>query len=286
MNGLMLIVILSAGLAAGDAPSKPDEKSLTQKLERQFQQQAEAYSFALDTDRKRLLTLQKTPVMRWTADGNFGAVWVWTEKNRPQLVGCLGSFRNGNDQLEGFHEFHAITAQPLPRIRIGNDYVWEPTQPGPSPQRMGGAPVPASTHRLRLLQMRQLAREFSFEMRSNKQVSQLRLSPTPIYDYEVADGDVIDGAVFSYLWDVGTDPEALLLLESRRTSDGIAWYYIPLRFSWRELSMKHGDHELWHVPEKVESRTSKLLRDPYISCPVGRIETEPANNEATDAQNK
>jgi len=171
----------------------------------------------------------------------------------------------------------------LPRIRIGNDYVWEPTQAGPSPQRVDGAPAPASTHRLRLLQMRQLAREFSFEMRSNQRVSQLRLSPTPIYDYEGTDGDVIDGAIFSYLWDVGTDPEALLLLESRRNSDGVDWCFTPLRFSWRELSMKHGDQEIWHVPEKVESRTARLLRDAYISCPVGRIETEPANNEATDA---
>ncbi len=281
MNVFVVAAVLSAGLPADVTSSEPEEKRSTQNLERQFQQQAEAYSFTLDTDRKHLLTLQKTPVMRWTADGNFGAVWVWTDKNRPQLVGCLGSFRNGDDEVEGFHEFHAIAAQPLPRTRIGNDYVWEATEAGPSPQRVEGAPTPAATHRLRLLQMRQLAREFSFEMRAGKQVSQLRLSPAPIYDYEVAEGDVMDGALFSYLWDVGTDPEALLLLESHRSKDGIAWYFVPLRFSWRELSMKHGEHEIWHVPERVESRTSKLLRDAYISCPVGRIETK----EAIDARN-
>lgn len=284
MKWFVLTAVLSTGLAADDAPSKPDEKSLAKKLEQQFQQLAEAYSFALDADRKQPLTLHKTPVMRWTAEGNFGAVWVWTEKNRPQLVGCLGSFLNGAGQLEGFHEFHAIATQPLPRTQIGQDYVWEANQPGPMPQRVEGAPVPAGTHRLRLLQMRQLAREFTFELRSGKQTSQLRLSPAPIYDYEEADGEVIDGAIFSYLWDVGTDPEALLLLESRRQADGEAWYFIPLRFSWRELSMKHRDRDLWHVPERAESRTSKVLRDSYISCPVGRIDLKPSSDEATDAK--
>lgn len=283
MSALLLTAIVNTGLAADIPPSPPDEKLMTQKLEREFQKQAEAYAFALDAARKSTLMLQKTPVMRWTADGNFGAVWVWTDQNRPQVVGCLGSFRNGNNELEGFHEFHAITAQPLPRINIGESYVWEPNQAGPPPQRIPGAPVPAATHRLRLLQMRQLAREFSFELRSGQQVSQLRLSPAPIYDFESKDPDVTDGALFSYLWDVGTDPEALLLLESRRTPDGLAWFYVPLRFSWRELSMKHGDENVWHVPERVESRTSKLLRDNYVSCPVGRIDPQPSRKEPVDA---
>lgn len=284
MNTTLLTTIFIAGISADGLTAPPSDRSSTQRLEQQFQKQAETYAFAADPARTRPFVLHKTPVMRWTADGNFGAVWVWTEKNRPQLVGCLGSFRNGNDELEGFHEFHAIAEQPLPRTRIGPDYVWEPTQAGPTPQCMNAAPVPAATHRLRLLQMRQLAREFHFELRSGKQISQLRLSPSPIYDFEATDSEVIDGALFSYLWDVGTDPEALLLLECRRTTDGLAWFFIPLRFSWRELTLRHDEQEIWHVPERVESRTSKLLRDHYISCPVGRIDTELPSDEVDDAK--
>ncbi len=285
MIWLLLGGVLTTVAAADDAPSRPDEKRLAQALERQFQKQAETYAFALDTERKQTLELQSKPLMRWTADGNYGSVWVWTFANRPQIVGCVGSFRNGNDELEGFHEFHAMTSRPIPRVRIGSDYVWEPNQAGPTPLPVEGAAPPAATHRLRLLQMRQLAREFTVEMKSEAKLSQLRLAPTPIYVYEGTGGDVIDGALFSYLWDVGTDPEALLLLESRRTPGGDKWEFVPLRFSWRDLTMKHNDKVVWHVPEKAESRSSRLLRDHYVSCPVGRIDMEALTSEDKDVPN-
>lgn len=283
MIWLFLSGLLSAAAAADDRPASPDEKRVAQALERQFQKQAEGYTFALDTERKHLLELQAKPLMRWTADGNYGSVWVWTFENRPQIVGCIGSFLNGHREHEGFHEFHAITAKPLPPVRIGKEYVWEPTQAGPTPQPIVAAAAPAATNRLRQLQMRQLAREFSVEMKADTKVNQLRLAPTPIYTYEGTGGEVIDGALFSFLWDVGTDPEALLLLESRRTQSGESWVFVPLRFSWRELTMKHHDQEVWHVPEKAESRSSRVLRDNYVSCPVGRIDTPSLLSEENDA---
>ena len=57
---------------------------------------------------------------------------------------------------------------------------------------------------------------------------QLRLLTTPLYRYESNDDDVVDGALFGY---VLTSPEALLLLEARKTDKGLTWHYAVSRFT-------------------------------------------------------
>ena len=49
-------------------------------------------------------------------------------------------------------------------------------------------------------------------------LKELRLLPQPLYRYEPNDGDspMVDGAVFGYVWTIGTDPEVLLVVEARR----------------------------------------------------------------------
>ncbi len=278
----LLIAILNAGGA--EDPAKPDEKTVALRLESRFEQQAKAYHFTLDADESRPLVLHDRPLMKWTADGNYGAVWIWTERGRPQLVGCIGAFVNGQDQLEGFHEFQSLTKKPMPPIAIGTDYMWQATESSPVPTVFPSAPAPADTHRARLLQMRQLAREFSVEMTSGARKDQLRLSPRPLFEFEATDGESRDGALFSFLWDRGTDPEALLLIESRQSAQGDRWYFTPIRFSWRELTMRHGDVIVWQEGEQTESRTARLLRKAYVSCPVGLIDLGPDTGAANDVK--
>lgn len=263
-------------------PAAVDEKRLAQRLDERFARQSKAYRFALDPDSQRPLERSERPIMRWSSDGNYGAVWVWTERGRPQLVGCIGAFQNQAGQLEGFHEFQLLSTKPIPATAIGREYRWEPATGGPAPKLLTEAPAPAATPRLRSLQMRQLAREFSVDMRSGDQTHHLRLSPTPLFEYQSRDGDAIEGALFSFLWDQGTDPELLLLIELRKTMDGPRWFYVPARFTWRELTLRHGDTVLWQEEMQVESRSSRHLRKPYVSCPVGVIDLSSEEQEATD----
>lgn len=281
MSGWVLLTLMTAAVAQ-DAGTV-DEKRLAQRLEERFAQQAKAYHFTLDSDGKQPLERHERPIMRWTADGNYGSVWIWTERGRPQLVGCIGAFQNNAGQLEGFHEFHLMTHNPIPATGIGSDYLWEPLRGGPTSKPIDSAPTPAATARLQSLQMRQLAREFSAEMKEGEQTHRLRLSPTPLLEYESRDGVALEGALFSFLWDKGTDPEVLLLIELQKTPEGPRWFYVPVRFTWRELTLKRNDLVLWQEQPQVESRSSRHLRQSYISCPVGVITLPAESKEVNDA---
>jgi hypothetical protein len=37
----------------------------------------------------------------------------------------------------------------------------------------------------------------------------------------------------------------ILLVECRRTDEGLGWYYAPVRFTNREVWLKHRDVEVW-----------------------------------------
>ena len=269
--GLVLIALLSQ---VADAP-KLDEKQLVKLLEPYYQEQAAKYEFFLDEARQQKLELVAKPVMRWTAEGNSGAVWVWTRQGRAEVVGCLGAYVNQFGKLEGFHEFHSLTLKPLQKVEIGTVRTWESREPGVKPKLLANAEEPAATDKLRLIQMRNLARGFMAEMRADKQTHTLRLTPTPLFRFHSTNPDVLDGALFSFLWDNGTDPEFLLLLETRKTVDGHRWHFSPVRFTWREVWVTHDDKEVWRGPEHNEfwtSRASRRLLDNYVTCATGVLD--------------
>ncbi len=268
---LCLMLMSTAIGQAGEIP-KLDEKQVVRILEPYFQAQAEKYEFFLDDAKKQKLTLTEKPVMRWTAEGNLGAVWVWTSQGRAELIGCLGAYVNGSGQLEAFHEFHSLTRKPLQQVAIGNIRTWESNIPGVKPTLLTDAPEPASNERLRLVQMRAILREFTAELQSGKQTHQLRLTTTPLFRFNSTNPDVLDGAIFSFLLDNGTDPEVLIMIESIKTAEGQRWHYSPIRFSWREVWVRHRDKEVWRVPLHEEFWKSTTLRDNYVTCSMGQLD--------------
>src|SRR5689334_13797406 len=72
-----------------------------------------------------------------------------------------------------------------------------------------------------------LARRFTSQVDRRNHRSEMRLLPQPHYRYEIKDegSPVVDGAVFAFVWTVGTDPEMLVVIEARRTDQRIRWYY-------------------------------------------------------------
>ena len=66
-----------------------------------------------------------------------------------------------------------------------------------------------------------IAREFSATTRDAQENRwELRLLSQPIYRYESTDPDVLDGALFAIVTSAGTDPEAILLIETRTPRGG------------------------------------------------------------------
>ncbi|HEX5447217.1 MAG TPA: hypothetical protein VFW87_25605 [Pirellulales bacterium] len=81
---------------------------------------------------------------------------------------------------------------------------------------------------------------------------ELRLLTTPLYRYESADPAVIDGALFAFVCNVGTDPEIFLLLEAREEPGGPRWQFALARFGSRDLFVNEGDREVWRAVRGVE----------------------------------
>ncbi len=272
MKALTLSVLPVLCLAAWaddkPPPREPDEKS---PLREQYRLAAKKYEFFLDQDRKVPLEFEPKPIFYWSSDNDWsGDLFVWTARGRPHVIGCVLSSPTKPDRT-AIHEFHTLSPEPLGPAEMAAKYRWEP-EAGVKFQRYDGKP--AETAAGRLPQMRAISRELKAFMQADGKY-ELRLLPQPLMRYQPAEGDAVDGALFGWVWEGrGTDPEALLAVECHRTKEGPEWRYAPLRFTTRELWVKHGDKEVWRVPvhrEEGKDACTSL----YTARPVGRITLPP-----------
>ena len=74
----------------------------------------------------------------------------------------------------------------------------------------------------------------------------MRLLAQPIYRYEKPEGDLIDGALFVFV--LGTDPEALLLIEAHQVDGTPRWQYGLARMSNVNLRVSDRGRPVWEVP--------------------------------------
>src|SRR5262249_14652448 len=122
--------------------------------------------------------------------------------------------------------------------------------------------IPAATRGARLVQMRRLAQEFTgYEINRDREDKrgELRLLPAPLYRYPAAKKGVVDGALFTLVSTVGTDPEVLLLIEAREEGGKTRWEYACGRFSNWDLHVQRKGKEFW---SSVRSETNTFLHDP------------------------
>jgi hypothetical protein len=224
-------------------------------LRGQYREDAEKYVFHADAERKMEFKLIDKPIMRWATDNDWsGDIFVWTFDGRPGVVGCMLSGPSGETNRLAFHEFHLLDEKPIAPAELQTHRQWKPEKGLPR-MAIEGAPPPAATASRRLAQMRQMAREFTAHLQAESDW-ELRLLPQPLFRYgEPEEGDkayVVDGALFTWIWSRGIDPEVILLLECRRTDEGLAWHYAPVRFSNRPVWLKLGDKEVWRVDSHNE----------------------------------
>ena len=127
---------------------------------------------------------------------------------------------------------------------------------------MPDAAAVADSPARRLRQMRDLAAGFSvvlIDRRGNAEGERqnLRLLTNPIYRYASPDRGVTDGALFAFV--VGTDPEALLVVEARGEEHD-TWQYALARLNRDELAAYRQEREVWRT-----DRTGYQDRDkPYL----------------------
>jgi len=215
-----------------------------------YQREAESvYRFKLGSNDQDL-TLDRTPVLRWTnplEEGSIhGVVYIWREQGRPVVVGQLFSYLNGKSGRVYCHAMHSLARsdEKLAAFRNGKSF-WTPDSPGVELRDVPQAPAPAATRPLRLAQMKEISRRFAAETDEaarGKRV--LRLLPTPLDRYPENAANGTDGALFSFV--VGNDPEVMLLVEAVPSQTGSTWKYGLCRSTRSSCRALLDDVEVWH----------------------------------------
>lgn len=211
---------------------------------------AAEYTIYRDSQRREKLELREKPVYDWTnvtrSGGQVGSVFVWTYKGRPEVVGSI--FSNPVVEEPGqravLHELHTLSTKVLIPERSAAKQ-WQP-RAGVDFKPIPDAPTPADSDRQRNFQLRALARQFAARsIDYDKHTWELRLLPQPLFRYESADPEVLDGALFAFVTSAGTDPEVIVAIEARRAGEGYQWQYLVARFSDLDLYVKLQDKEVW-----------------------------------------
>jgi len=231
-----------------------------------YRKEVEAYSLAVESAPKKELELKKEPVLEWSnpiRQGlQQGVIFLWLRDGRPAALGCI--FSQPDAGLPGrqvIHEFHALDTEKLLVSRPKALNEWRP-QAGLARKELPEAGIPAATRGARLVQMRRLAQEFTgYEINRDREDKrgELRLLPAPLYRYPAAKKCVVDGALFTLVSTVGTDPEVLLLIEAREEGGKTRWEYACGRFSNWDLHVQRKGKEFW---SSVRSETNTFLHDP------------------------
>jgi hypothetical protein len=234
------------GLVRADPPK--DEKALAEAFGAFAKSEATTYTIRVDGS-NRPLTLQPEPILKWTnpvIGTIYGDVFIWTNQGRPEAVASI--YRFYSPSTHRANEFHSLALGKLTAERDGTA-AWIPSRPGLELKPIPGAAAPADSAPARLRQMRALAQEFTGRQTNREGVDRdMRLLAQPIYRYENTKGDLIDGGLFVFV--LGTDPEAFLLIEARRSAGGAPkWQFGATRMNSINLRLNHRGREIWNAPE-------------------------------------
>lgn len=263
---LGLIVALAANSPAR-SDEKQDSKQLSAAALKQFQAEAAEYSITANGGK---LNLNQTPVLRWTnplKEGQDGAVFLWTKNERPEAIGCCFTYTYSGE-LRHKHQLHSLSTKPV-EARIDNSVVWQPRTAGVTFTPIPRAGSLATSASRQAIQMRHLARRFAVEVESDKGVkSELRLMPVPLATYSPKNSECSTGALFSFA--LGTDPDAILIIENRMVNSVPTWTWAFARFHFNKLTATLDDKPVWSVPAeygmKGDFRATTRFRDStYVS---------------------
>jgi hypothetical protein len=232
---------------------------------------ADARKYVIQTlpDRTPLVLNEKS-LLNWTnpvRQSEKGETFVWLHKQRPYAIATFFTYGYDNKTYLK-HEFHSLSPVPLEATFDGKT-AWTPKDPGLTWKDVPMAPAPAGNRTGRVLQMRQLARQFRAELNSPKnERTELRLAPRPLYEYSAPDAGVHDGVILSFV--VATDPEVLLLMEAygdnRGGKSATSFRYAFARFHYWDVTAYLGDDKVWQAAlDKTHESNSLGNRENMIN---------------------
>jgi hypothetical protein len=248
---------------AASVPGTNDETERASQFLKLSHAAAATYELQRADERGSQLKLRPEPVLRWSNPVRgeiYGGVYLWSQDGRPEIAASIFKWYSPFTHMT--HEFQSLSLGGI-RARRGGAIVWETTHPGVELQPVPEAPPAAAARPARLRQMRDLAGTFAATLvMRDEGPHQLRLLAQPLYRYPEGTADWLDGALFAYV--LGTDPEVLLMLESRRDAQGTyRWHYGLARMNFEELHVAHDGQPVWTVP-RLLSRDVYSGHEPYV----------------------
>lgn len=269
----MTSLLLLLGILGADDALTTSAQAI-EALQKFHLAEARRWSMFVDDRQQTKAELRTNPIYVWTnptrSGGQNGAVYVWTHRGRPVVIGSLFSHPEEGKRIL-CHEFHSLAEEEL-QPKHPQTERWEPKAPVEMLPLVGAA-APEQSPSKRQLQMKALARDFTaYSIDNNKERWELRLLTQPLYRYEKPQDDVIDGAIFAFVTSAGTDPEVVLVLEARKQGSEPAWFYRAIRFSDSDLHVQRNGKEVWNsVRDETRNtlyynpdHTYRLIRDRYV----------------------
>lgn len=228
-------------LLAEDQPSK--EPSTLRELIDAVVEEVQVFPDAqTSTPARAVIALRWANNARGSEDG---ATVIYVHEGRPVAVACLYPWEGRVVQ-----ELGSLSLQPIIARRDGA-VIWRPQEAGVKFAEIPDAPKPEASPAQRLRQMKSLAGQFQSTMLGWKAADtddreELRLLQRPLYRYEAKRGQVVDGAVFVFV--MGTDPEAALLIEAVGDGDAAKWRFAYARRTSGELEGRYRGQVVWKAP--------------------------------------
>ena len=251
---LAALILIPIVFARGDDEPVDDKARAADALQLALRA-AETYRFFVAESRDSLVP-QPEPLLTWTnpvLGEVYGDVFVWTAKGRPEMIASFVKWYHPFTHRT--HEFQSLSLGPVVGERSG-EKVWNCTRPGTELTTFPGAPEPASTPGQRLRQMRDLARQFTGRQTDLEHIERdMRLLAKPLYRYEKTEGDLIDGALFAFA--LGTDPDAILMIEDRVVDGKPSWKYALARMTAFSMRISLQGREVW---------TAEFLPHPLVAA--------------------
>ncbi len=222
----MIVILLLAGLPTVCGAQQAETTEASAEAWYEFYRERAANDYQLTySDQELPLILKSQSILNWTnplEQGQInGSSFVWESNGRPIVIGQFFSYLINADQRSFCHVFSTLTNQPVIGKRQETTF-WTPAKSEKTEwHETSDVATPAATRPLRLMQMRQIARQFSaYTDEPSRGVRELRLLPQPLYRYdESAQG--VDGGIFAYV--VGNDPELLILVQCDVDKEPSVW---------------------------------------------------------------
>jgi hypothetical protein len=241
--GSLAVVVPEGTLAQSPAETPANRENIEAAL-KLTQAAAKEYEIHVGDDAKPL-DLKRDPVLKWSNPDRgeiHGNVFLWTRNGRPLVVSSLFKWFSPHTHMS--HEFQSLAEEPL-RATFHGKPVWKTSGAALRFVDVPKGVSPAASEAQRLLQLRQLAKDFTGWKKERDGIeTELRLLPQPIHRYAAPKKGIINGGLFTLVH--GTDPEIFLLIEARGEKVSSAkWQFAATRMTSVQLRLRHRDVQVW-----------------------------------------